>query len=280
MFDELKGFLAIFNLPSEELFKVMLPEIFEGRLVGERKIRIITKYFVNRLKRIKAKFKRNLESFSVSFGIGNMKIYIIEAKNVIKLMRLVEIIKSDLSELQRQIREFIIEGRVPEELRKRNVNIQEDYIATVRRYLERCGIPWSIVVRRVEAINLPDRVRVMLAGFTLDPEDIKRMLGHEVPIEYIKEQARKTLLESLRDDIKAIIEKIERIRMAQIKMENVMKIRREIEQLVKKARLLGINMPYIERLAEIANTPLERLRIQLKNTDNVDSRLRSLLEML
>lgn len=278
-----KGFLVLSSLPSKALLDKALPELFKNTRIGTKFVKIVSGYFYNKLGSLSRKFyKYILEKHAVWAGFG----YIVPAHRVQTFINEVEELRKDYEEFEKQLREFLEEGKIPEDISDR-AKVDPEYVELVRQYLKERGI---------EDIKVPDiteRVKIRLVPFSVDMSMVEEYLEEKAvksvqkEIEAVKQEMFENLRKQLEEKMNVIFEKLknyERIRMSKAALK---KLKEDINSVIKTAEDLGANVHRVDALKRTLDAieeleALERGKkkgVKVEATD-VDGRMKALLQEL
>lgn len=277
-----KGFLVLSSLPSKALLDKTLPEEFKNTRIGTKFVKVVSGYFYNKLGSLSRKFyKYILEKHAIWAGFG----YIVPAHRVQTFIKEVEELRKDYEVFEKQLREFLEEGKIPEDISDR-ARVDPEYVELVRQYLKERGI---------EEIKVPDiteRVKIRLVPFSVDMSMVEEYLEEKAvksvqkEIEAVKQEMFENLRKQLEEKINVIFEKIknyEKIRMSKVALK---KLKEDINSVIKTAEDLGVNIHRVDTLKRTleAIEELEALEGKKKGVkveaEDVDGRMKALLKEL
>ncbi len=275
-----KGFLVMSRLPSKSLLDTHLAEIYKGEKIGRKEIKLVIGYFYNKLGSLSRKFYNDiLVKYAVDAGFG----YIVPLNRVHEFLRAVDELKSEYERYESQLKEFLLYGKIPEDLSeytKKRAKIDVNYVKLVKEYLIQQGVleeDWRI---RVENINIKDRVRVNLIPFILDYDVIKEYIDREArerverEIEVVKNEIVSSLRRHVAEKAREIIERIKKLAEREIRRDILDKIKTEVLELNSKISEFGVKIEELEVLRDMLNE--EKLREIV--VEATSGRLRALLE--
>jgi len=271
----INGFLVISTLPSKTLLDAHLPEIFKDIKIGTKEIKLVTGYFYNKLGTLSRKFYNFiLPEYAIDAGFG----YIVPKSKVGAFLAKVEELKREYAEFEKQLKEFLLYGKIPEDLPKR-AKVERKYLEIVMEYLRQHGKD-AEVRKKIEALNITERVRIHLLPFAVDmsilyeytDERVRKELEEE--IKALKEQIIAGYRERIKEYIETLNAKLQRIAVAEARKELLEKARKEIEEMEKTAKELGIEIKELEVLKEML-TPEKVEELAVKTAEG---RLRALIE--
>jgi len=274
------GFLIISRLPSKALLDTSLPEIFKDTRIGKKEIRITMGYFYNRLGSLSRKFYNQiLKEYAIDAGFA----YILPKDNVQEFLEEVENLKAEYKEYEKQLKEFLLEGKVPDDLDKR-AKVDTRYVNIVMEFLKEHGKDEE-VKKKIENLDIVDRIRINLIPFSVDARILEEYIDEKVKQKLEKElyEVRKEMIESARkqlaDKIRSLAKKIENLAMKTVTQTKINNLKKEIESIESIAKDLGIEFKELEPLKEILNTPIERIGIKVLE-QKTSGRLKALLDSL
>jgi hypothetical protein len=190
-----RGFLVVSSLPSKALLDTHLPEIFRDVKVGRKEIKLVTGYFYNKLGSLSRKFYNEiLAEYAVDAGFG----YIVPFDKAPEFLAEVDKLRKEYEVYEKQLKDFLLYGRVPEELSKRRrAKFDVEYVKLVKEYLSivKQGFTEEEWRRRVESINIAGRVRINLIPFSLDYSIIEEYIDKEAKVRIERE------IESIKSEI-------------------------------------------------------------------------------
>lgn len=133
-----KAYIVRAHLPSKAILIKRFPEIFKNTRVGERNIKLISGYFINKLGHLSAKFYRKLKEECIEIPVEGKSLYVLPPHRAASFYAWVKEFRDEYVRLEEQLRGFITTGRIPEGVRK-DAKFEKDYIATVQEYLAKEG---------------------------------------------------------------------------------------------------------------------------------------------
>jgi len=276
----INGFLVISRLPSKALLDTSLPEIFKDTKIGKKEIRLVMGYFYNKLGTFARKFYTQiLPKYAIDAGFG----YIVPKENVSGFLEEVEMLKSEYREYEQQLKDFLLNGKIPEGLDRRS-KIDPEYTEIVMEFLRNHGKE-DEVREKIENLDIAGRVRIDLLPFSVDmsileeyvDEKVKSMLEqklYEIRSEMI-ENARKQLSKRIRD----LAKKIEGLAKKTVTKKKIEDLKKDIESVEKIARDLGVEFKEINVLKELLETPVEEIGMKVLK-ERTSGRLKALLDSL
>jgi len=275
-----KGFLVVSRLPSKSLLDTHLPEIFRDVRVGHKEIKLVTGYFYNKLGSLSRKFYNEiLAEHAVDAGFG----YIVPFDKAPEFLAEVDKLKREYEVYEKQLKDFLLYGRVPEELSKRRrakfdveyVKLVKEYLATVKQ-----GFTEEEWRSRVESISIADRVRVNLIPFSLDYGIIEEFIDKEAKariereIESIKSEIAQSVRKTIAEKAHELINRAIKLAETQFRRESLDRIRAEVAELDRRAREFGVEIKELKDLMEM----LREDRLREIAVEATSGRLRALLE--
>jgi hypothetical protein len=275
-----KGFLVVSRLPSKSLLDTHLPEIFRDVRVGHKEIKLVTGYFYNKLGSLSRKFYNEiLAEHAVDAGFG----YIVPFDKAPEFLAEVDKLKREYEVYEKQLKDFLLYGRVPEELSKRRrakfdveyVKLVKEYLATVKQ-----GFTEEEWRSRVESISIADRVRVNLIPFSLDYGIIEEFIDKEAKariereIESIKSEIAQSVRRIIAEKAHELINRAIKLAETQFRRESLDRIRAEVAELDRRAREFGVEIKELKDLMEM----LREDRLREIAVEATSGRLRALLE--
>jgi hypothetical protein len=275
-----RGFLVVSSLPSKSLLDTHLPEIFRDIKVGHKEIRLTTGYFYNKLGSLSRKFYDEiLAEYAVDAGFG----YIVPFDKAPEFLAEIDKLKKEYEVYEKQLKEFLLYGKVPEDLSKRKrakfdveyVKLVKEYLATVKRGFTEDE--WKI---RVESINIADRVRINLIPFSLDYSIIEEYIDKEArerierEIESIKNDIAQSVKRTIAEKARELINRAIKLAETQFRSESLDRIRAEIAELDRRAREFGVEIKELGDLVEM----LREDKLKEIAVEATSGRLRALLE--
>jgi len=275
----INGFLVISRLPSKALLDTSLPEIFKDTKIGKKEIRLTMGYFYNRLGSLSRKFYNILANYAIDAGFG----YILPKDNVQEFLEEVESLKAEYKEYEEQLKKFLLEGEVPEDLDKR-AKVDTEYTEIVMEFLRSHGKEEE-TRKKIEKLDILGRVRINLLPFSVDVSILEEYVDEKVKQKLEKElyEVRKEMIESARkqlaDKIKTLTKKIEKLATETVTKKKLENIKNEIESIEKTARDLGIKFKELEVLKDLVETPIEEIGTKVIRV-RASGRLKALLDSL
>ena len=275
-----RGFLVVSRLPSKALLDTHLPEIFRDVRVGHKEIKLVTGYFYNKLGTLSRKFYNEiLAEYAVDAGFG----YIVPFDKAPEFLAEVDKLKKEYEVYEKQLKDFLLYGRIPEELSKRKrAKFDVEYVKLVKEYLAivKQGFTEDEWRRRVESINIADRVKINLIPFSLDYSIIEEYIDKEAKariereIESIKSDIAQSVKRTIAEKARELINRAIKLAETQFRRESLDRIRAEVAELNRRAREFGVEIKELRDLMEMLRE--EKLReIAVEATSG---RLKALLE--
>jgi DNA-binding CsgD family transcriptional regulator len=276
-----KGFLVLSSLPSKALLDKTLPEEFKNTRIGTKFVKIVSGYFYNKLGSLSRKFYKSiLEKHAVWAGFG----YIVPAHRVQQFISDIEELRKEYEEFERQLIEFLEEGKIPEDISDR-AKIDPEYVELVREYLREYGID------EIKAPNIVDRVKIRLIPFSVDmqivqeylEEDAIKIVQREIEavkqemFENIKKQLEETI-DKIYEEIKNYEEKIKNYKRKRMSKKVLKKLKEDIKTVIQTAEDLGVNIHRVYALKNTLKTieALENAKVMVP--EEIDGRLKALLK--
>ena len=275
----INGFLVISRLPSKALLDTSLPEIFKDTKIGKKEIRLTMGYFYNRLGSLSRKFYNILANYAIDAGFA----YILPKENVKEFLEEVEALKAEYKEYEEQLKRFLLEGKVPEDLDKR-AKVDTEYTEIVMEFLRSHGKEEE-TKKKIENLDVVGRVRINLLPFSVDARILEEYVDEKVKQKLEEElyKVRSEMIENARkqlsDKIKSLAKKIENLATKTVTKSKLNNLKKEIESIEKTAKDLGIEFKELEILKELVNTPIERIGIKVLE-QKTSGRLKALLDTL
>ncbi len=274
-----KGFLVLSSLPSKALLDKALPEEFRNKRIGTKFVKIVSGYFYNKLGSLSRKFyKYILEKHAIWAGFG----YIVPAHRVTEFTRDVEELRKDYEEFEEQLRAFLEEGKIPEDVSDKAI-IDPEYVKLVREYLKEHG------VEEIKVPNIADRVKIRLIPFSVDMKVVEEYLEEKAvknvqkEIEAVKQEMFENLKKQLEERMQTIFEKLknyERIRMSKVALK---KLKDDINYVIRTAEDLGVDVDRVDTLRKTLETIEEVESIEkgkVTPPKEAEGRLKALLKEL
>jgi hypothetical protein len=188
------------------------------------------------------------------------------------------VIKREYQEYEKQLKEFLLYGKIPENIDKR-AKIDVEYTGLVLEYLEKHGISKEELRRRLENLHISERVVIRLVPFSIDRRIVEEFIDEDIRkrIEKEIENVRKEIVEVIKSKVKDIVEKLRKLAETEIKKEMLKSISTEIEEIMNEARSLGITegLEVLESLKERISSE-DKLRELVKEIKS-DDRVKALL---
>jgi len=274
-----RGFLVVSSLPSKSLLDTHLPEIFRDVRVGHKEIKLVTGYFYNKLGSLSRKFYDEiLAEHAVDAGFG----YIVPFDNAPEFLAEIDKLKKEYEVYEKQLKDFLLYGRVPEELKRRRAKFDVEYVKLIKEYLAivKRGFTEDEWKRRVESINIADRVRINLIPFSLDYGIIEEYIDKEAKariereIESIKSDIAQSVKRTIAEKARELINRAIKLAETQFKRESLDRIRAEIAELDRRAREFGVEIKELGDLVEM----LREDKLKEIAVEATSGRLKALLE--
>jgi len=259
-----KAYVIRAHLPSKAILIKRFPEIFKNTRIGERNIKLISGYFINKLGHLSAKFYRKLREECIEIPVEGKSLYVLPPHRAASFYAWVKEFRDEYAKLEEQLRDFITTGRIPEGVRK-NAKFEKDYIATVREYLAKEGenIRFDVpeIASRVSIIfeewKPGDALfRVFEAEKYAELEEKVKLKEKE--IERKAREKERRLLEELEREVREREKKMikEAYRRVEKKVQEVLK---EVERVLKSAdkptrRRITYLISAIEAAENLANS--------------------------
>jgi len=263
----IKGFLVISRLPSKALLDASLPEIFKDIKIGKKEIKLVMGYFYNKLGTLSRKFYTTiLPSHAINVGFG----YIVPKERVPSFLRDVDLLKREYEEFEKQLKDFLLHGKVPPEIQaNKRAKVYKEYLDVVMEYLKKYGAEEK-VRKKIESLNIAGRVRIDLLPFSIDYSIVEDFIDDRVKARVSKEIERLTreVVEAARKRIEAkvknLLERVERLGIEKLTREAVNALRKELEGIIREAEEFGINAEPLRRLTDTLESPEEFARATME----------------
>ncbi len=272
-----KGFLVLSSLPSKALLDKALPEEFKNTRIGTKFVKVVSGYFYNKLGTLSRKFYTSiLEKYAVNAGFG----YIVPAHKVQDFIAEIEQLRKEYERFERELREFIEEGKVPEKISDR-AKVEPEYLELIREYLREHGI------NEIKVPNISERVKIRLIPFSVDmsfiEEHIEKQTIEKVQreLEMVKREMIENVRKQLEEKIQSILERLKNYEKTRMSKTVVKKLKEDIEWVIKTSEDLGVEMDrrvsaLKETIDEIENIESGR-RIEVSEAEG---RVKALLKEL
>jgi len=275
----IKGFLVLSSLPSKALLDAHLPEIFKGSRIGRKEIKLVMGYFYNKLGSLSRKFYTQiLPQYAIYAGFG----YIIPKDKVPEFLKAVDELKLEYAEYEKQLKDFLLEGKIPPNLDKR-ANVYREYLDLIREYLRKQGKE-NILRDRVECLNIVERVTVNLLPFSIDLSVLEEYVDEKVrkrveqEIYQVRSRIAENIKKQLEERARVIIAKIEKYAEAKMSERVIEGLRNEIAEIQKMAMEFNVRVPALDLLSEFTtDTALEKVQQRLVEI-KTSGRLKALLK--
>ena len=274
-----KGFLVLSTLPSKALLDKTLPEEFKNTRIGTKFVKVVRGYFYNKLGSLSRKFYKSiLEKHAVYAGFG----YIVPAHRIQMFIREVDELRKEYEEFERQLKEFLTEGKVPDDVSDRAV-IDTDYVELVREYLKDYGID------EIDVPKISERVRIRLVPFSVDMSMVEEYLEEKAvqsvqkEIEAVKQEMFENLRKQLEEKMNIIFEKLKNYEKLRVSKAALKRLKEDINSVIKTADDLGVNVHRVQTLRKTLDAieELEALEKGKKKGVKIDvetdGRLKALL---
>jgi len=273
-----KGFLVISTLPSRALLDRAFPKIYKDTRIGSEVIQIVRGYFYNKLGVLSKKFYNHiLQKHGVWAGFG----YIIPAHRVYQFIRDIEELREEYVKFERELREFIEEGKIPEDklekIESGRVNIDPEYLDLVREYLREHG------VEEIEVPNIAERVKIRLIPFSVDLRFVEEYLEERTiksvqkELEIVKQEMFENLRQDLEEKLNSIYERLKNYEKKRMTKNVMRKLKEDIDYVIRTADELGIPLGRVEALRRVAEA-LEFAESDKIKVPEADGRLKALFK--
>jgi len=257
------------------LLDAHLPEIFRDIKIGRKEIKLVMGYFYNKLGTLSRKFYSSiLPAYAIDAGFG----YIVPKSQVDRFLQEVELLKREYVEYERQLKDFLLKGIIPEGLDKR-CKVDKKYFDIVMEYLKQHGMDEE-VRKRIESLDIVGRVRINLLPFAVDTRILYEFADERVRqrLEQELQEFRAGIYNAFKEKVKEIIQdlqkRLEKVVLSEVRADMIRRAREEIESIEKTARELGIEIKELETLKEML-TPEKIGELAVKTAEG---RLRALVE--
>jgi len=275
-----RGFLVVSHLPSKALLDAHLPEIFKDTRIGTKQIKLAMGYFYNKLGTLSRKFYNDiLKEYAVWAGFG----YVVPRERVPAFLRAVDALRREYAIYEKQLKEFLLEGRVPPEvMANKRAKVYREYLEIVREYLRRHGKEEE-VRRRIEALSVVDRVRINLVPFSIDMSILEEYVDEKVRRRVERElyEVRREMVEAVRRQLeeraREIVKRLESYAKQRLTKQILEGLRRDVEEVRRLAREFGVESRALETLEELLSMPEEELAKKVA-VEASSGRLKALLE--
>mgnify|MGYP000279969703 CR=1 FL=1 len=274
----INGFLVISRLPSKALLDTHLPEIFRDVKIGTKQIKLAMGYFYNKLGTLSRKFYcQILPRFAVDAGFG----YIVPKSKVSEFLSEVEMLKKEYEVFEKQLKEFLLHGRVPPEVEaNKRAKVYKEYLDIVMEYLRQHGKDRD-VREKIENLSIVDRVQIRLLPFAVDyriveefvDEKVKEKIARE--LESFRRDMAEAVKEQIRRKAREIIERVKKYAETEIRKELLESLKKDVEAMEKEVEELGLSVPEELRMLKemLVEEKLKELAVEA-----ADGRLKALLE--
>jgi len=278
----IKGFLVISRLPSKALLNAALPEIFRNIKIGKKEVRLVMGYFYNKLGTLSRKFYTQiLPEHAVNAGFG----YIVPKERVSAFLRDVDLLKKEYEEFERQLKDFLLYGRVPPEVRaNKRAKVYEEYLDIVMEYLKKHGAEEN-VREKIEGLRIADRVRVNLLPFSIDYSIVEEFVDEQVKervnreIEKLSSEIVEAARKRIEERVKRLLERVEKLGAEKLTAGNMESLRNELEGIVREAEEFGIDTEPLRRLSTALENPEEFAKAAMEVRAGSE-RLRALIKSM
>jgi len=267
-----KGYIVVSRLPSKALITKTLPKVFKDVKIGQEEIKLLTGYFHNKLGTLAGKFYKLVQTYGVYAGFG----YIIPESVADEFLREVDKLKKEYEEYEEELKAFINEGKIPEDVRK-DAKFDVEYLNIVMEYLRDVG------VEKVEIPSIADRVFIHLVPFALDMDILREYMDKEVServereIEEIKNKIVTSAEKELEEKLKRIVDRIVKWEREKITKRSLKRFAKELDAISKTCNDLGVRMDKVIALKEVINDALNGKIPAKIEAIKGDARVRSLL---
>jgi len=262
----LKGLIVDFDLPSTALLDVAFDLKFEDRKIGREVVKVVTKYFYNKLKTISRLLYTKINEFAIKTPFG----YVVSFNDIERLHALAERVRKELVKFDEELRDFVKYGKIPDHLAERleKKGVLDEYLAELREYrkiideyLRSKGTSFEEVANAIPPLY--ERFRVKTIPIYINFEEIEELLperARKIAQEMIMETASRIKAEveaKLRKEAEQQIEQLKQFiveNMNRIKkslLEGKLKSALEhIEKIINKTYGLGVESRKIEEIRE------------------------------
>lgn len=272
------GFIVLSSFPSKSLLNAYLPEVFKNTKIGNKSIELVKGYFYNKLGNLAKKYYTSiLPKYAINAGFA----YVVPKNRIADFLKEIEELKEEYRKYERQLKEFLLEGKIPEELLENDrIMLYEDYIEVVKEYLRENGAE-DAFTNRVKNISIADRVRIDILPLVVDFEAIEEYLDEKAKkvarkeIERIKQEIVKSAEERLRKIVKTMIMKIENYKNKKVTKKLLKSLSRDLKEAERLASGFGLDFKDIRKLRrEIENALSAPEEIEL---NSIDERLKEMI---
>jgi len=199
------GVLVQSTLPSKSLLERRFDEVYRDTRVGDKFVSLVRGYFLNRLGVLARKYYCEvLPKFAVRIAEG---LYLVPMARLVDFEGEVEKLRGLYEKYERELRDFFLHGKVPEDVSKR-AHLHEEYKELVLDYIARLTGEEKV---EVEVPSITDRVRIRLFPLRIDPslwekhvdESLRRRKAELVRrLEEDLERARREAVQTAQAEIK------------------------------------------------------------------------------
>ncbi|RLG50050.1 MAG: hypothetical protein DRN90_00305 [Thermoproteota archaeon] len=260
----INGFLVVSRLPSKALLDTHLPEVFKNVKVGTKLIKLVMGYFYNKLGTLSRKFYcQILPKYAIYAGFG----YIVPKSKVSEFLSAVEELKEQYAEYERQLKEFLLEGKLPDpEAISKRAKICEEYRDLIMDYLRHHGKE-SEVRAKIESLDVVGRVSIQLIPFSVDSRILYEFADEKVKKRMEKElqEFRNQMAESLREQIRRLASTLINNIKECAKVKVLESARRRLSELEKMANDLGVELEELKELKEFVKKDIEEIVAEVES---------------
>lgn len=257
-----RGALLVYNLPSESLLSLHLPEIYKGKKIGRRHVKLLADYFRTRLANMRSIFFRYiLPRYAVKISRG---LYLIPYTELEGFLRAVARMRRNYELLQEALEALLLRGEITEYLREKieryGVKINQEYIEGIREYLrEEIGVedPDKVIRERLKNIDFAGRFVIRLIPCTFDLESLRENMSTSAFIEMrrrLRELAlaiHRSLEEKYREREQVLLERVFVALNTELKPERIEAYLPQLYRLRAEMAAYGVDTARIDRAIEI-----------------------------
>jgi DNA-directed RNA polymerase beta' subunit len=241
---EVSGFLVISSLPSKALLERSLPKFFEDVKIGLEIIRLIQGYFYNRLGVLARKFYNEiLPRYTIKTVFG----YILPPEFLNEFTREVEALKKEYEEYERDLVDFLLNGKIPDGCSDR-AKFYPEYLEIVKKYLQ---------TEKIEVPEIASRVRVDIIPFVISKRIVEAIAGEELQrqTERLISETKREIFESIQREIeeqlKSILQRLKEYQTKRINHFTIKALKKDLDRIISIAYQYNINSERVKILKEI-----------------------------
>jgi len=198
-------------------------------------------------------------------------------------LREVDELKKEYEDFEQQLKNFLLYGRIPLDIDKR-AKVYREYLNIVMEYLKKHDKDEE-VKKKVESLNIAERVRISLLPFSIDYSIIEEFIDDRVKARVSKEieTLSREIVEAARKRIekrvKRLLERVEKLGAEKLTEKNVEALKRELNEIIREGEEFGVDVSPLRTLSGVLESPEEFARKALEIKASSE-RLKALIKSL